>query len=141
MGAACKGRKLQGCSCSLNGGRVAALNGGREETQGQSYVMMIERDRGQDTPRQCLGSKARCSDWDLAGGLLQGQRSNAPRKQAGHMTAPQCDQRHVSKPLRKRSRPHMTSPELERPNVGVAIFLDLLADPVGVAIAVIASAR
>jgi len=47
--------------------------------------MMIERDRCWDTPRFCLGTEARSSDRDPARGLHQGQRSDAPRQQAGHM--------------------------------------------------------
>ena len=57
--------------------------------------MMIERGRNQENPRRCLGSQARCSEWDLARGLHQGQRSLAPRKQAGHMTATRNDQLHT----------------------------------------------
>jgi hypothetical protein len=32
------------------------------------------------------GCRARANDWDPIRGLHQGQRSQAPRKQAGHMT-------------------------------------------------------
>src|SRR6056297_1723207 len=53
--------------------------------------MMIKRDRCRDTPRWCQGVTARSSDWDPASGLHQGQRSEAPRAQAGHMTAPRND--------------------------------------------------
>ena len=55
---------------------------------------MIKRDRCQDNPRCCQGFQARCSDWDPASGLHQGQRSDVPRKQAGHMTA-NCDDQHL----------------------------------------------
>jgi len=54
---------------------------------------MIIQDRCRDTPRVCLDIKIRCSDWDPASGLHQGQRSDVPRKQAGHMTAT-CDDQH-----------------------------------------------
>ena len=52
---------------------------------------MIKRDRCQDIPRWCQGFKARWTEWDPASGLHQGQRSKAPRKKAGHMTAPRND--------------------------------------------------
>lgn len=55
-------------------------------------MMMIERDRCRDTPWYCLGFTARSSDRDPARGLHQGQRSDVPRQQAGHMTAPRKDQ-------------------------------------------------
>jgi hypothetical protein len=55
---------------------------------------MTKRDRCQDNPRCCQGFQARCSDWDPASGLHQGQRSDVPRKQAGHMTAT-CDDQHL----------------------------------------------
>jgi hypothetical protein len=71
-------------------------------------MMMIKRGRRQENPRHCLGSKARRSERDLVRGLHQGQRSNAPRKQAGHMTATRNDQHHPDLPLHLRGRPHMT---------------------------------
>jgi hypothetical protein len=48
---------------------------------------MIERDRRRDTPRCCLGFKARSSDWDSVRGLypLPGRRlrSNLPSIRIG----------------------------------------------------------
>jgi hypothetical protein len=41
-------------------------------------------------------------------GLHQGQRSQAPRQQAGHMTASRTDQDHRKNPLQKGGRPHMS---------------------------------
>lgn len=72
--------------------------------------MLIERDRCRNTPRWCQGILARSSERDPVRGLHQGQRSQAPRQQAGHMTAPRKDQLKLNQPLRKRSRPHMTAP-------------------------------
>ena len=63
--------------------------------------MMINQDRRQDTPRHCLGLKARSSDWDQACGLHQGQRSDVPRKKAGHMTATCNDRRQLKLTLAK----------------------------------------
>ena len=62
------------------------------------------------TPRCCQGFKARLSDRDPVRGLHQGQRSHAPRQQAGHMTAPRKINRSSIQSLHKRSRPHMTAP-------------------------------
>ena len=62
---------------------------------------MINQDRCQDTPRHCLGLKARSSDWDQACGLHQGQRSDVPRKKAGHMTATCNDRRQLKLTLAK----------------------------------------
>ncbi|MFZ1726893.1 MAG: hypothetical protein WBO29_02345, partial [Albidovulum sp.] len=59
-------------------------------------MMMITRDRCRDTPWCCLGLKARPSDWDLACGLHQGQRTHTPRTKAGQMTAT-CDDQHQLK--------------------------------------------
>ena len=74
--------------------------------------MMIIRDRCRDTPRLCLDIKIQCSDWDPASGLHQGQRSDAPRTQAGQMTATCFDPRRSRNPLQNRSRPQMTGPVL-----------------------------
>ncbi len=60
---------------------------------------MIKRDRYQDTPKWCLGIKARLSDWDLACGLHQGQWLYASRQKAGHMTAPRNDQNQLKSAL------------------------------------------
>lgn len=90
--------------------RTAAATGCRSPMQGQMRMMMIERDRCRNTPRCCQGFTARSSDRDPACGLHQGQRSNAPRQQAGQMTATRIDQRNSTKPLHKRSRPQMTAP-------------------------------
>jgi hypothetical protein len=64
-------------------------------------MMMIEWNRCRDTPRHCLGVKARSSDQDPASGLHQGQRSIAPHTKAGHMTATQNNQSQLKSILAK----------------------------------------
>jgi hypothetical protein len=62
---------------------------------------MIERNRCRDTPRYCLDIKVRSSDRDPASGLHQGQRLDAPRTKAGHMTAPRNDPKPLKSNLAK----------------------------------------
>ncbi len=50
--------------------------------------------RNRNTPWYCQSVIARQLDRDLARGLHQGQRTLAPHKQAGQMTASNKDQRH-----------------------------------------------
>ena len=59
--------------------------------------MMMIRGVATGTPRGAVrASKPDCLIWDPVRGLHQGQRSYAPRQQAGHMTATYNDQ-HQSK--------------------------------------------
>ena len=67
-----------------------------------------------ETPRALSRtSRVRFAEWDSIRGTHQGQRSDAPRKQAGHKTA--SDQKPLAKNvLLCRSHPHRTKQPLQQ---------------------------
>ena len=57
--------------------------------RGQEYVMStIGHTEGRQNPQTSLSRELVGMIWEPFSGYHQGQRSNAPHKQAGHMTAP-----------------------------------------------------
>ena len=70
--------------------------------------MRTGRTGDRQSPFRVVRTKARQTDWEPIRELHQGQRSHAPRQQAGHMTAPDQLAKRSSKPLARRGRPHRT---------------------------------
>ena len=65
-----------------------------------------------EDPGKSRRNAARSLDWDPISELHQGQRSHAPHRRAGHMTAPDHSARTASKTLARGGRPHMISANL-----------------------------
>jgi len=61
-----------------------------------------------DTPTNVQDTTVRIADWDPIRGNHHGQRSPAPRKQAGHKTAPDHHANTLNHSLQRGSHPHRT---------------------------------
>jgi hypothetical protein len=84
--------------------------------------MASGRAADREDPGKSRRNAARSLDWDLISELHQGQRSYAPHRRAGHMTAPDHSARTALKTLARGGRPHMTSASLtERTGIGVTL--------------------
>ncbi len=70
--------------------------------------MASGRAADQEDPGNSKRNVARSLDWDPISELHQGQRSYAPHRRAGHMTAPDHSARTASKALARGGRPHMS---------------------------------
>ena len=69
--------------------------------------MASGRAADREDPDNSRRNAARSLDWDPIGELHQGQRSWAPHRKAGHMTAPDHIARIAAKTLARGGRPHM----------------------------------
>jgi len=70
--------------------------------------MASGRAADREDPGNSRRNAARSLDRDPISELHQGQRSDAPHRRAGHMTAPDQIARTASKALARGGRPHMT---------------------------------
>lgn len=71
--------------------------------------MASGRAADREDPDNSRRNEARSLDRDPIGELRQGQRSWAPHRRAGHMTAPDHIARTAAKTLARGCRPHMSS--------------------------------
>ena len=69
--------------------------------------MASGRAADREDPGNSRRNAARSLDWDPISELHQGQRSYAPHRRAGHMTAPDHFANAASKALARGGRPHM----------------------------------